>query len=417
MRAVQSSQPAWSCTTAVVGKAVSIVPRLLCSALVASWVGCGEDDPQPAAASSSGHLHLPGQTAWRDAERGAIRGLTVGPIESALHPDRGYGSAAYRRGLREARRMGATWISVTPFARAWDLEPTGLDLSFEARFEDNRASITRAIEQAHAEGLRVMLVPHLWVETGEWRALIDPKSEEGWRRWEAAYRAFVLAWAEVARDTQVDLLSVGVELRSWVTTTRAPSFVEVIRDVRAVYPGPITYAANWDDVQHTSVLGELDVIGINAFYPLAKEEGADYPTLLAGGRKVREEVARLSKAWNKPVLFTEIGYTTRVDPAVKPWEWPDHMANVVVDEGAQAQAYAALLTPFLDEPWFAGFFVWRVYADPDDTSQEAEWGFNPRGKLAELVVRDAFTAHWAADGQRPLGTSLYRFAAQQTGVY
>ena len=44
-----------------------------------------------------------------------------------------------------------------------------------------------------------------------------------------------------------------------------------------------------------------------------------------------------------------------------------------------------------------GFFVWRVYADPDDVSQEAPWGFSPRGKLAELVVRDAFAARWACD--------------------
>ena len=100
-------------------------------------------------------------------------------------------------------------------------------------------------------------------------------------------------------------------------------------------------------------------------------------------------------------MFTEIGYTTRKDPAYKPWEWPDSMKNVVVDEEAQALAYHALLAPLLDEPRFAGFFVWRVYADPDDVSQEAEWGFSPRGKLAEDVVRDAYRARWAVDPRRP----------------
>ena len=59
--------------------------------------------------------------------------------------------------------------------------------------------------------------------------------------------------------------------------------------------------------------------------------------------------------------------------------------------------YILLLAPLLDEPDFAGFFVWREYADPDDTSQEPPWGFSPRGKLAELVVRDAFAARWACD--------------------
>jgi hypothetical protein len=93
------------------------------------------------------------------------------------------------------------------------------------------------------------------------------------------------------------------------------------------------------------------------------------------------------------------------------------MKGVRVDEQAQADAYLGLLAPLLEEPAFSGFFVWRVYADPDDVSQEAEWGFSPRGKLAELVVRDAFTARWAGDGPRLPGDVLARFAAELPGFY
>jgi hypothetical protein len=145
------------------------------------------------------------------------------------------------------------------------------------------------------------------------------------------------------------------------------------------------------------VLGDLDVIGINAFYPLADKNGAREPELRKGGAAIRAKVRALAEAWHKPVAFTEIGYTTRPDPAVRPWEWPDVMNAPHVDEDAQALAYSALVAPLLDEPDFAGFFVWRVYSDPDDVSQEAEWGFSPRGKLAELVVRDAFATAWASD--------------------
>jgi hypothetical protein len=93
------------------------------------------------------------------------------------------------------------------------------------------------------------------------------------------------------------------------------------------------------------------------------------------------------------------------------------MSNVIVDERAQADAYAALIAPLLERSWFAGFFVWRFYADPDDMSQEAEWGFSPRGKLAELLVRDAFAAHWAAEGPRPLGAALHRSRAERVGLF
>ena len=109
--------------------------------------------------------------------------------------------------------------------------------------------------------------------------------------------------------------------------------------------------------------------------------------------------------------------TTRRDPALRPWEWPEHLSNVVIDEQAQADAYRGLLAPMIDEPWFAGAFVWRAYADPDDMSQEAEWGFNPRGKEAELALRDAYAAWWAADGPKPLGRALVTTAADEPGVY
>jgi hypothetical protein len=324
--------------------------------------------------------------------------VTVGPIENGYHAGVGYGSPAYARTLDEAVATGATWVAITPFGRVGDLGGLGVDLTFEAPFAGNRAAVRRAIEMAHARGLRVMLVPHLWVESGEWRALIDPKTDAGWKRWSASYRAFALAWARVAEEAHAELFSAGVELRSWVTTPRAPSFSAIVRDVRRVYHGLVTYSANWDDVEQTVVLGDLDVIGVNAFYPLADKDGASDDALLEGARRVRDKVHALAETWQKPVMFTEIGYTTRADPAVRPWEWPDAMKGVHPDERAQAAAYRALIAPLLDEPDFAGFFVWRVYSDPDDVSQEAEWGFSPRGKAAELVVRDAFAATWAGDG-------------------
>lgn len=371
-----------------------------------------------ASAAAATPTRLPaGRDAWQHTGLGSIRGITVGPIESALHPEKGYGSAACARSLREVRRFGANWVSITPFGRVWDLHPSGVSLSFEQSFEENRQAVMRAVAQAHAEGLRVLLVPHLWVETGEWRALIDPGDDAGWQRWQAGYRAFLLTWAEVARIAGADMLSVGVELRSWLTTTRAPSFLEILRDVRGVYPGLLTYAANWDDVEQTVVLGELDVIGINAFFPLAERENATLEELLVGAQRVAARVHALGHDWDKPVMFTEFGYTTRPDPALRPWEWPDHMKSVRVDELAQADAYRALLAALLEEPAFAGLFAWRLYADPNDMSQEAEWGFSPRGKLAELVLRDAFSAHWAADGPREIGASLHRHGARRIGVF
>lgn len=319
--------------------------------------------------------------------------------------------------MDEARGLGANWVSITPFGRVWDLAPTGISLTFEQEFVENRGAVLSAVEQAHRAGLRVMLVPHLWVETGEWRGEIDPPHDAGWRAWQQAYRTFLMTWADVAQESGVDMLAVGVELRSWVTTTRAPLIAPLIRELRSRYSGLVTYAGNWDDIEQTVILGELDVIGINAFYPLSRHDGASVKQLMRGGRQVVNRVRRLAQRWRKPVMFTEFGYTTRRDPSVRPWEWPEHLTDVAIDERSQAEAYWALLAPFVDEPWFAGFFVWRIYSNPEDVSQEQEWGFSPRGKLAELVLRDAFAARWAADDVSPLGHSLVSPRANYVAHY
>jgi hypothetical protein len=44
-------------------------------------------------------------------------------------------------------------------------------------------------------------------------------------------------------------------------------------------------------------------------------------------------------------------------------------------------------------------------------SQEAEWGFSPFGKQAELVLRDAFATQWAVDTQ-----PSFRFHSPATRV-
>ena len=347
----------------------------------------------------------------------AMRGVTIGPIESALHPGRGYGSPAFERGLDEAVRLGATWISLTPFGRAWDLKATGVDKTFELPFAESQRGLRRAVKQAHARGLKVLLVPHLWVESGGWRGELDPETDEGWRHFAESYRAYVLTWAHFAESTHVDMLAAGVEMRSWLTTTHAPSFLPIRRDLRGAYSGLLTYAANWDDVEQTVILGEVDVIGVNAFYPLTDKQGASDADLVKGGLEVAHKVQELAELWQKPVMFNEFGYTARTDPALRPWEWPDRMSGVTIDARAQASAYRGLLAGMLQSRELVGGFVWRLYADPDDLSQEAEWGFSPRGRQAELYLRDAFWGRWASDSADLGRGGLYRDAAQTPGVF
>src|SRR5688572_13725693 len=180
-----------------------------------------------------------------DAGLPAIRGLTIGPIESYMQPGRGYGSPALERTLDEVARAGGNWVSLTVFGRVWDKQGSGVTLDFERPFGETKENVLASVRAAHRRGLRVLLVPHLWLESGEWRAELEPGSDARWRAWERSYERFVLAWAGVAEAADVDMLAAGVELRSWVTTARAPSFGRILGRVRQKYSGLVTYAANW----------------------------------------------------------------------------------------------------------------------------------------------------------------------------
>ncbi len=337
-----------------------------------------------------------GTDAWRRSGREAMRGATLGPIESSLHPGVGYGTPASAAALDELVALGCNWVSITPFGRIWDLRSTDIQLDFEATFRSNRAAIVRVIAQAHARGLSVLLIPHLWVETTGWRGEIDPGDDARWTAWFASYTRFVTAWARVAEEAHAEMLSVGVEMKS-SSQRHASQWFEVIDTVRGLYRGLLTYSANWDEEPQVAFWDRLDVVGINAFYPLTEHAGADLDALRLGAVARARHLEEWATREDRIVMFTEFGYTARPDPALRPWEWPDSMVGVRVDEHAQAIATRALLEAFVGRPWFAGAFVWRYYANPMDASQEPAWGFSPRGREAEDALREIYAVRWGAD--------------------
>lgn len=345
------------------------------------------------------HRLEPGTTGYRETFGEGIRGVTIGPIESSLQPGRGYGTEYTERLLDHLAGMGVNWISITPFGRIWSLDSTTIQMDFEEPYEDNRAALRRMIEQAHARGMKVLVIPHLWVETSGWRGEIDPGSAEGWTRYQESYRRFVIAWARDAASVGADAFSIGVECKSW-SGRFGGYWRRLIGEVRSVFPGLLTYSANWDEAENVVFWDLLDLVGINAFYPLADHDGATDAEYIVGAERIVASVRDTAERLAMPVLFVEVGYTTRADAAVEPWLWPDDMTDVRIDEHEQARALDATFRAFLPHDWFAGFFVWRYYANIDDVSQEAWWGFSPHAKAAEPMLAETFARAWAVDRER-----------------
>jgi len=103
---------------------------------------------------------------------------------------------------------------------------------------------------------------------------------------------------------------------------------DLIAEIRGVFSGKLTYAANFDQYELVTFWEALDYISINAYFPLRKlwqpgtpPEGL-YPVFEARWAALLRSIRQLSldNGWGeKPVLFTELGYVYRKDSTIEPW--------------------------------------------------------------------------------------------------
>ena len=98
---------------------------------------------------------------------------------------------------------------------------------------------------------------------------------------------------------------------------------EMIEEVRKVYSGRLTLAANFDNYHEVSFWDALDFIGINAYFPLRST--LDTPLTREGLKDSWGEIFRDIDAFRttheltQPIVFTELGYTRWRGVTVAPW--------------------------------------------------------------------------------------------------
>ncbi len=97
----------------------------------------------------------------------------------------------------------------------------------------------------------------------------------------------------------------------------------LIREVREVYLGHLTLAANFDNYHEVGFWNHLDLIGINAYFPL--RASLDSPltedALKASWLQVFTDIEAFRQAHglSQEVVFTELGYTQRKGVTFAPW--------------------------------------------------------------------------------------------------
>jgi hypothetical protein len=289
--------------------------------------------------------------------------------------------------LATVRRIGTGWVALVPFGFCRPGQPQVRFNSPRQWWGEKDEGIIGCTQLLHRQGLQVMLKPQLWIGGGSFTGHFTAGSDSAWLIWEKGYSDYILHNARLADSLGIELFCIGTELETAIL--QRPAFwQQLIRDVKKLYKGPITYAANWNEYERVSFWGQLDYIGIDAYFPLSDAATPTVEELIRAWDKPAEAIQRVQAKAQKPVLFTEYGYRSTDYCAKEPWA-SDRQGTVNLM--AQCNALEALYRRFAPQPWFAGGFIWKWHANDGRAGGELNHDFTPQHKPAEIVIKQWYT--------------------------
>jgi hypothetical protein len=283
----------------------------------------------------------------------------------------------------------ANFASIMPFGFIKSLDhPTIIYNQERQWFGETKQGVLQYINLLHKNKIHVMLKPQIWVWHGEFTGLVEMASEEDWQELEASYCSFILDFAEVAEEGNVEIFCIGTELEKFIEN-RPGFWRELIAEVRTVYKGKLTYAANWDEYKRVPFWDALDYIGLDAYFPVSESKTPTVAEARAGWQRWKKEMKAFSKKQNKKILFAEYGYRS-VDFAGKE-PWISDRAMTSINMSAQTNTLQALYEEVWKENWFVGGFLWKWFITHGQVGGKENNQFTPQNKPAETVVKRFYT--------------------------
>lgn len=311
--------------------------------------------------------------------------------------------------LERLSLMGVTHLSLTSFGWQSNYDHPEVHMQPDARwYTESDSGIKELAEEGKKFGIQIIVKPHIWLSnsaaeefyqgktviTKKWRSDIGFETEEEWKIWEETYKKFALHYASLAEEVGADIYCIGTELAN-AAKTRPDYWRGLIKEIRKIYKGKLTYAGNWyQEYEDIPFWKELDLIGIQAYFPISKEESPTKDDLLEGWKRHYAKIKAVSDSLGKAVLFTELGYRSVSFAAEKPWQWANRneMGKVQPDYEMQADLYEAFFETYWEEDWFAGviFWKWQPESDRRRGRGRRDIDFTPQDKPAQETVKEWF---------------------------
>lgn len=283
-------------------------------------------------------------------------------------------------------RISAKWVALTPYAFSRAKEPFVKFNSEHSWWGEQSAGTVAMIKQAKADSLKIMLKPHVWVMGEGWCGQFDLKTDEEWAEWEKDYARYIITYAKIAEKHKVEMLCIGTEYKI-AATKREVFWRGLIKAIRKIYNGKVTYAANWDNYANIKFWDDLDFVGVDAYFPLSQSKTANIKELNQKWQIIVNELQTFSKKQNKKVLFTEFGYKSIHFSAWNQWELESIREDVNVNLQAQVNTYSSLFENIWGESWFGGGFLWKWFANDDNSGGLNNSDYTPQNKPVEQIIQ------------------------------
>jgi len=280
------------------------------------------------------------------------------------------------------------FVALMPFGFIKDLSSPEIKYNTDRQwFGETKKGLSQYAKTFQEERIKIMVKPQIWVWKGEYTGLIEMNSEANWRILENTYLEFILTYAKAAEDLKADILCIGTELEKFLLN-RPKYWQELISKIRKIYKGKLTYAANWDEFKRVTFWKEIDYIGIDAYFPLSDKKSPSLEDFKSGWHPHKNEILRVQKQFDKPVLFTEFGYRSVDFTGKEPWKSDRVVGNVNLE--AQVNGLQAIHNLFWKEDWFAGGFIWKWFHEHEKVGGSNNNRFTPQNKPAEDLIRKLY---------------------------
>ncbi|MBK8742833.1 MAG: hypothetical protein IPM02_26625 [Betaproteobacteria bacterium] len=337
-----------------------------------------------------------------------IQGITMAPFIQM-----GYQGNGLKSLLQRVTITGTNYVVLSNSSRI-DLgtgtisdvySNNGTSYNATARFAD----IGPSIVAAQAAGLRVALKPQIVYHNAD--GLPNPSfTIRDPDQFFANYKAYLLQWAQLAEQHNVQILCIGNEMNYATRQIYTPYWNDIIGSIRQIYKGKLTYSPLTpqyvgdpvNEVTQIQFWNKLDYGGLEPYGVFAV---SDNPTVTmlnnawaqaASGQSQSyyQLLSQLATFIGKPIIFSETGSPSVTGGA-------RFGPNTGAAEGApsnfneQANWYRSFFETWALTPpaWLAGVFFWNNNPDPAQMTGPGPYltNFNINGKPAEAIVATWFS--------------------------